>query len=301
MICIWATSATLTWGVMSLRSIVLNMHVWASRALKPMIQACVYQVSRCLSLATPLPTSRITNSSDERLQRAEFGDQSATSFIRKSRVAETPAETDILTENFESITLTDKRERRQRDEQHFSGVENYENTESPRPSTHTSKDTKRPRKFPREASARSRHSVKDARAERAPKQRVYSKPKKDCKLDNSTRDCSDTDGCSYPPSESNFQLASQSDEDSESDTSDGDENSDSVTSDPGSFDSDSSHGGRDYSMKQNRKSPMRSRSRSGERRTPSSSTKLSTLNLSPEDRWQIRTLGRSYRVYAWDM
>jgi hypothetical protein len=32
-----------------------------------------------------------------------------------------------------------------------------------------------------------------------------------------------------------------------------------------------------------------------------SSTESSTLDLSPEDRRQIRSLGRDYRVYEWDM
>jgi hypothetical protein len=34
----------LTWGVATLRAIVINMHTWASRVLKPRIQSCVVQV-----------------------------------------------------------------------------------------------------------------------------------------------------------------------------------------------------------------------------------------------------------------
>jgi hypothetical protein len=48
MVCIWTTSVLLTWGVASLRAIVMNMHTWASRLLKPKLQACVYGVSEGL-------------------------------------------------------------------------------------------------------------------------------------------------------------------------------------------------------------------------------------------------------------
>ncbi|KAF2108146.1 hypothetical protein BDV96DRAFT_653041 [Lophiotrema nucula] len=39
MVCIWSTSVQLTWGVAALRAIIMNMHIWASRFLKPKIQA----------------------------------------------------------------------------------------------------------------------------------------------------------------------------------------------------------------------------------------------------------------------
>lgn len=48
MVCIWTTSVLLTWGVASLRAIIMNMHTWASRLLKPKLQACVYGVSEGL-------------------------------------------------------------------------------------------------------------------------------------------------------------------------------------------------------------------------------------------------------------
>lgn len=48
MVCIWTTSVLLTWGVASLRAILMNMHTWASRLLKPKLQACVYGVSEGL-------------------------------------------------------------------------------------------------------------------------------------------------------------------------------------------------------------------------------------------------------------
>jgi hypothetical protein len=43
MVCIWSTSVRLTWGVATLRAIIVNMHTWASRVLKPRIQACAVQ------------------------------------------------------------------------------------------------------------------------------------------------------------------------------------------------------------------------------------------------------------------
>ncbi|CAO2657104.1 Nn.00g032300.m01.CDS01 [Neocucurbitaria sp. VM-36] len=46
MICIWSTSMKLTWGVVMLQGIVMNMHTWASRLLKPRIQASVVQALR---------------------------------------------------------------------------------------------------------------------------------------------------------------------------------------------------------------------------------------------------------------
>jgi hypothetical protein len=44
MVCIWSTSVLLTGGVASLRAIIMNMHTWASRILKPRIQACIYEI-----------------------------------------------------------------------------------------------------------------------------------------------------------------------------------------------------------------------------------------------------------------
>jgi hypothetical protein len=43
MACIWSTSVQLTWGVAALRAIIMNMHTWASRILKPQLQAWVLQ------------------------------------------------------------------------------------------------------------------------------------------------------------------------------------------------------------------------------------------------------------------
>jgi hypothetical protein len=44
MACIWSSSVQLTWGVAALRAIVMNMHTWASRVLKPQLQARVLQI-----------------------------------------------------------------------------------------------------------------------------------------------------------------------------------------------------------------------------------------------------------------
>jgi hypothetical protein len=46
----------LTWGVATLRAIVINMHTWASRLLKPRIQACVLQ-ALVLPYTNPEPRS----------------------------------------------------------------------------------------------------------------------------------------------------------------------------------------------------------------------------------------------------
>ena len=48
MVCVWTTSVRLTWGVASLRAIIMNMHMWASRLLKPKLQSCVHRVSESL-------------------------------------------------------------------------------------------------------------------------------------------------------------------------------------------------------------------------------------------------------------
>ena len=48
MVCIWSTSVLLTWGVASLRAIILNMNMWASRLLKPKLQVRVYNASQNL-------------------------------------------------------------------------------------------------------------------------------------------------------------------------------------------------------------------------------------------------------------
>ncbi|KAF2187554.1 hypothetical protein K469DRAFT_748837 [Zopfia rhizophila CBS 207.26] len=53
MVCIWSTSVQLTWGVAALRAIITNMHIWASRLLKPKIQAWIFQAFRKLPLSTP--------------------------------------------------------------------------------------------------------------------------------------------------------------------------------------------------------------------------------------------------------
>jgi hypothetical protein len=58
MVCIWSTSAQLTWGVASIHAIILNMHTWASRLLKPKIQHCVQQLSTGTRPSIP-PNSQV--------------------------------------------------------------------------------------------------------------------------------------------------------------------------------------------------------------------------------------------------
>ncbi|KAF1845079.1 uncharacterized protein K460DRAFT_365983 [Cucurbitaria berberidis CBS 394.84] len=53
MVCIWSTTVQLTWGVTALREIVAHMHIWASRLLKPKVQAWVFQASRHLPQSAP--------------------------------------------------------------------------------------------------------------------------------------------------------------------------------------------------------------------------------------------------------
>ncbi|PSN65039.1 hypothetical protein BS50DRAFT_50001 [Corynespora cassiicola Philippines] len=65
MVCIWSTSAQLTWGIASLRAIIMNMKTWASRILKPRIQTCALQASKKTgqippqTITIPNPTSSI--------------------------------------------------------------------------------------------------------------------------------------------------------------------------------------------------------------------------------------------------
>ncbi|KAH7075071.1 hypothetical protein FB567DRAFT_536111 [Paraphoma chrysanthemicola] len=62
MACIWSTSVLLTWGVASLRAIIMNMHTWASRILKPRIQACIFEI---LQRPEPSSVSRAVSPSRE--------------------------------------------------------------------------------------------------------------------------------------------------------------------------------------------------------------------------------------------
>lgn len=48
MICIWSTTLELTWGVMAVRTIVKNMHTWASRALKFLVLNWIDRASETL-------------------------------------------------------------------------------------------------------------------------------------------------------------------------------------------------------------------------------------------------------------
>ncbi|KAH7078108.1 hypothetical protein BKA63DRAFT_602099 [Paraphoma chrysanthemicola] len=61
MVCIWSTSALLTWGIASIRAIIVNMQTWASRLLKPKIQHSVVEASRgaqrCTEVASQASTS----------------------------------------------------------------------------------------------------------------------------------------------------------------------------------------------------------------------------------------------------
>ncbi|KAJ8115029.1 hypothetical protein OPT61_g3241 [Boeremia exigua] len=79
MVCIWTTSVQLTWGVASLRAVLLNMHTWASRLLKPKLQGCVYTIyaslrkmpessSESSSLHTTLSASSISQNDDPNTQ-----------------------------------------------------------------------------------------------------------------------------------------------------------------------------------------------------------------------------------------
>lgn len=62
MACIWSTSVQLTWGVAALRAIVTNMHIWASRVLKPQLQAWVVQT---LQAEVESPTVSTTTPDDD--------------------------------------------------------------------------------------------------------------------------------------------------------------------------------------------------------------------------------------------
>jgi hypothetical protein len=50
----------LTWGVAALRAIIMNMHTWASRILKPQLQAWVLQALQN-DLKSPTMTSEISD------------------------------------------------------------------------------------------------------------------------------------------------------------------------------------------------------------------------------------------------
>jgi hypothetical protein len=118
------------------------MHMWASRILKPKIQACVYQVSRCLKPAAP-PASLFvsTDSSDKRLWASGFGGQPATRSTSTNKLEKTQADIIDLTEAFGSSRLTDACERTKGHYQHFDSTGNLkESTKLFSGSAHVSTD-----------------------------------------------------------------------------------------------------------------------------------------------------------------
>lgn len=58
MVCIWSTSVQLTWGVAALRAIIRNMHIWASRLLKPRLQIWVLQALQTKETPQESPISK---------------------------------------------------------------------------------------------------------------------------------------------------------------------------------------------------------------------------------------------------
>jgi len=56
--CIWSTSIRLTWGVVALRAIIKNMHMWSSRLLKPKLQVAILQASKRLPKNNPSGSHR---------------------------------------------------------------------------------------------------------------------------------------------------------------------------------------------------------------------------------------------------
>ncbi|KAH7395366.1 hypothetical protein DE146DRAFT_659883 [Phaeosphaeria sp. MPI-PUGE-AT-0046c] len=120
MICIWSTSVRMTWGVASLRCIVLNMHMWASRVLKPKIQACIYQVSRRLKSATPYTLLSVNaGPSDKRLCASGLKVQRATSSFSTKEIENAKVDIIDLTQAFESSKITDAFGRPVGHDQHF--------------------------------------------------------------------------------------------------------------------------------------------------------------------------------------
>lgn len=106
MVCIWSTSVLLTWGVASLRTIVLNMHTWASRVLKPRIQAGVYQVSRCQKL--PLLGQVLPSNASNTVRQIcapTFGKDKLINSFHARQTYQADADVDDLTIAFGSTSL----------------------------------------------------------------------------------------------------------------------------------------------------------------------------------------------------
>jgi hypothetical protein len=110
MICIWSISVDLTWGVASLRSIVLNMHMWASRVLKPQIQACVYQVSQLLKVtsacASPSPRASPSPCAPNSTHASPSADRLTPSRIRRRRATGIMPREDVEKPSVGMIDLT---------------------------------------------------------------------------------------------------------------------------------------------------------------------------------------------------
>ena len=96
MICLWATNLRLKWGIYATRLIVMHMHLWASRILKPRISVCLSMIRSkrpalrpYMPITPPSSASRLKNVpdlslNDTQLQTPSQVPQSPTDITRGS-------------------------------------------------------------------------------------------------------------------------------------------------------------------------------------------------------------------------
>lgn len=100
------------------------MHIWASRVLKPKIQAGIYQVSRSLKSANPRASRFVsTDNLDNRSGAWGYRGQPATSSISINNIENTQADIIDLTNAFGSSTITDSLGWLKGHDQHFDRKE----------------------------------------------------------------------------------------------------------------------------------------------------------------------------------
>ena len=94
MICIWATSLELTWGVVALRMVVENMCEWVNEQVKPEITRWVSMVRNCYPPQTMLAPgrdiairARRAVSCEPSMERSDFTSFSSPTRVSRSKVA----------------------------------------------------------------------------------------------------------------------------------------------------------------------------------------------------------------------
>ncbi|KAF2702903.1 hypothetical protein K504DRAFT_495952 [Pleomassaria siparia CBS 279.74] len=71
MVCIWASSIQLTWGVVALSALVANMYMWASRILKPKVFSWIFEAWRNFTWTGSFPEGKFRQGTLSSMSRSE--------------------------------------------------------------------------------------------------------------------------------------------------------------------------------------------------------------------------------------